>query len=256
MPWAKLDDGFTDHPKVMAAGPMASWLFVCGVTYSARMLTDGFIPVTQVRKLADLDNAIALAERLVEVGLWERCRDGFRIHDYLEYQPSAEKVRADRKAAQERMQRVRSGEVRPNNERSSEEVRLPRPTPVVPVEIPAVDVSKPTVSHPPERGAYTQEFEETFWKPYPPTNGSKADAFKAWKQMSGDDRASAIAALPAWLACDRWREGYVKHAASWLRGRMWEVAPAAARASPNGRQPQERRPHPKPVDFDALRRAH
>lgn len=135
MPWAKLDDGFTDHPKVMAAGPLASWLFVCGLTYSARMLTDGFIPTTQVRKLADLDNAMALADRLVEVGLWERCDDGFLIHDYLEYQPSAEKVRTERKAAQERMQRIRSGEVRANNERSSGEVRPPRthPVPVTPV---------------------------------------------------------------------------------------------------------------------------
>jgi hypothetical protein len=93
---------------------------------------------------------------------------------------------------------------------------------------------------PPARGRYTEEFEQ-FWKPYPPTNGSKADAFKAWKQLSAGDRAAAIAALPAWLACDRWREGYVKHAGSWLRGRMWEVAPAP-RASPNGSKPEERRP--------------
>jgi hypothetical protein len=95
-------------------------------------------------------------------------------------------------------------------------------------------VSKPTVSHPPARGVYTQEF-EGFWKPYPPTNGSKADAFKAWKQLSAQDRAAAVAALPSWLNCDKWREGYVKHAGAWLRGRMWEVAPA--RASPNGHSP-------------------
>lgn len=96
------------------------------------------------------------------------------------------------------------------------------------------EVSKPPVSHPPGRGAYTQEFEQ-FWKPYPPTNGSKADAFKAWKQLSVEERALAVRALPTWLACDRWREGYVKHAGSWLRGRMWEVAPANGRASPNGK---------------------
>lgn len=133
MPWAKIDDGFTDHPKVIAAGPLASWLYVCGLTYCARLLTDGFVPTGQVRKLADVDGAMELADKLVSVGLWSRVDGGFQIHDYLEYNPSAEKVKAERKAAQERMQRARSGEVRANNGRSSgagaEEVQPPRPVP-------------------------------------------------------------------------------------------------------------------------------
>ena len=133
MPWAKIDDGFTDHPKVIEAGPLASWLYVCGLTYCARLLTDGFVPTGQVRKLADVDGAMELADKLVSVGLWTRVEGGFQIHDYLEYNPSAEKVKAERKAAQERMQRVRSGEVRANNGRSSgagsEEVQPPRPVP-------------------------------------------------------------------------------------------------------------------------------
>lgn len=131
MAWVRVDDSFADHPKVIEAGPMASWLYVCGLTYCARLLTDGFIPDGQVRKLADLDGAKQLAEKLVEVGLWERADDGYRVHDYLEYNPTADKVRADRKAAQERMQRHRSGEVRANIEGSSDEVRVPHahPTP-------------------------------------------------------------------------------------------------------------------------------
>lgn len=96
MPWAKFDDLFPDHPKVLRAGPMASWLFVCGVCYSARMLTDGFIPLGQVRKLADLDGAMQLAEILVEVGLWERTVDGFLIHDYLVYNPTRARVEQTR----------------------------------------------------------------------------------------------------------------------------------------------------------------
>lgn len=139
MPWAKIDDGFTDHPKVIAAGPMASWLYVCGLTYSARLLTDGFIPAGQVRKLADVDGATALADTLVSVGLWERAEGGFQIHDYLEYNPSAEKVKAERKAAQERMQKLRSGEVRANKERSSGagsgELQAPRPVPSRPTPV-------------------------------------------------------------------------------------------------------------------------
>ena len=96
MTWIKLDDQFPDHPKVMAAGPLAAWLYVCGLAYCARLLTDGYLPAAQVRKLADVDEATALADRLVGVGLWERVEGGFRVHDYLEYQPSADRVRATR----------------------------------------------------------------------------------------------------------------------------------------------------------------
>lgn len=86
----KLDDAFADHPKVMAAGPLASWLHVCALLYCSRLLTDGYIPIAQVRKLADIDGAIDLADRLVEVGLWDRADDGYQVHDYLDYNPSRE----------------------------------------------------------------------------------------------------------------------------------------------------------------------
>jgi hypothetical protein len=92
MAWVKLDDQFADHPKVLQAGPLAGWLYICGLTYCSRLLTDGFIPSGQVRRLADLKNPDALAKRLVDAGLWESCEGGFRIHDYLEYQPTKERV--------------------------------------------------------------------------------------------------------------------------------------------------------------------
>ncbi len=102
MPWAKLDDNFADHPKVVEAGPLAGWLYVTGLCYAARHLTDGFIPQGQVRKLADVDNASGLAGKLVEVGLWERVEVGYQIHDYCEYNPSAEKVKQERAASAKR----------------------------------------------------------------------------------------------------------------------------------------------------------
>lgn len=125
MSWIKLDDQFPDHTKVMACGPAAGWLYVCGLCYCGRMLTDGFIPQGQVRKLADLDNPLELAARLVEHGLWERVKDGFLIHDYLEYNPSRQQVMAERGAAKERMKKNRNGsspEVQPNITRTSQEL--------------------------------------------------------------------------------------------------------------------------------------
>jgi len=98
MAWVKIDDQFADHPKVLAAGPLASWLYVCGLTYCGRYLTDGWIPRSQVKKLADVDNAMVLAERLVIIGLWDETEDGFIVHDYLEYNPTREDVKAYRDA--------------------------------------------------------------------------------------------------------------------------------------------------------------
>jgi hypothetical protein len=114
MSWAKLDDQFPDHVKVMGAGPLASWLHVCGLCYCGRMLTDGYIPFRQVRKLADVDNPEELAAILVREGLWEEAPGGYVIHDYLDYNPSREKVEATRQARSEagRAGGLRSGEAR------------------------------------------------------------------------------------------------------------------------------------------------
>lgn len=160
MVWAKLDDGFPDHPKVLAAGPLAAWLYVCGLAYAARLLTDGFIPTVQVGRLAALQGAEDLAGRLVSVGLWERVDGGYRVHDYLDWNTPASHIKRDRAAAAERMRRLRSGDtpapapagsaaVRPNTARTngerSGEVRQPTPVPT-PVPVRSETDSGPTPS--------------------------------------------------------------------------------------------------------------
>lgn len=122
MRWVRLDEQFTDHPKVLQAGPLAGWLYVCGLTYCSRYLTDGFIPAAQVRRLAAVNNAAQLAQRLVDVGLWEVKENGYLVHDYLDYQQGSAIVRRERDAAKTRMRRLRSDDVRANRERSSSEV--------------------------------------------------------------------------------------------------------------------------------------
>lgn len=148
MPWLKLDDQFCDHPKIIEAGPLAGWLHVCGMLYCARLLTDGFIPAGQVRKLADVDNAGALADTLVEVGLWDRVDGGFQVHDYLEYNPSREKVLAERDANKQRQERYRerhSDRTNTVTNAVTDTVSNTRPVPVpTPVPIsPTQDSEKP-----------------------------------------------------------------------------------------------------------------
>ena len=53
--------------------------------------------------LADRDAAVELAN----AGLWDQCSDGWRFHDWAEYQPTREQVLAERAAATERKRRSR-----------------------------------------------------------------------------------------------------------------------------------------------------
>jgi hypothetical protein len=103
MPWFRLDDSFDSHPKVIAAGNEAVGLYVrCG-TYCARHLTDGYIP----EHIALLYGSPALAETLVRTKLWRRARGGWRMRDYLDYNPSAQTVDNERAAKTERQRRWR-----------------------------------------------------------------------------------------------------------------------------------------------------
>lgn len=111
MSWVKLDDQMMTHPKILAAGPEAAWLFVCSLMYSSNQLTDGFVPTVAVPVLTTIRHPNAAVQVLVRVGLWERAEGGYRIHDYLDYQPSAEKVRLTRRSDRNR----KTGAFRPES---------------------------------------------------------------------------------------------------------------------------------------------
>lgn len=111
MSWVKLDDGFPDHPKILAAGALAGFLWTCGLAYCNRQkVKTGFIPETKVPVLFPLPQPMKLAAKLVAVGLWERADDGFQVHDYHDFQPS-ENLRAARSEAG-KLGGARSGQVR------------------------------------------------------------------------------------------------------------------------------------------------
>jgi hypothetical protein len=113
--WVKLDDQLPDHPKIIAAGPAASWLFVAGLCFASRYLTDGHIPTHMLGHLTKQPKPGALAARLVELGLWGTVDDGWQVHDYTQYQRSREQIEDERRKASRRQSRKRhavtSGEV-------------------------------------------------------------------------------------------------------------------------------------------------
>lgn len=104
MPWFRLDEAFHHHPKVRQAGnaPIGLWVR-CG-TWSAQYLTDGYITAEVAHDFGSQREI----DRLTNTGLWVTNGAGFVIPDYLEYNPSAEQVRAERAKARERAQKRRN----------------------------------------------------------------------------------------------------------------------------------------------------
>ena len=95
MSWVRIDDHAPRHPKQLQAGPLACWLWVCGLSYCSEHLTDGNIPSAALVTF-NIPKPEREAERLVAVGLWDVTDTGYRVHDYHEYQPSKGQV-AERK---------------------------------------------------------------------------------------------------------------------------------------------------------------
>jgi len=115
--WSKIDGTIAHHPKLIAAGPIAAWFYVCGLTYASTYGTDGFIPDTEAPHVTPLDDPQDAIKRLVEAGLWHRRKGGYQIHDFLDYQPSGAKMKAGRIAA-----RRRSAEYRARHSAQPEDV--------------------------------------------------------------------------------------------------------------------------------------
>jgi hypothetical protein len=110
-------------------------------------------------------------------------------------------------------------------------LRTDEPSPPDSGDPPAPTPKKPRPADPPG-------FVE-FWAAYPKGHGSRKAAADWWRQHKPDDAAVAeiMAGLAAWHRSRRWREGYVKDAERWLRGRLWENPPPAGAAS-NGAIPE------------------
>ena len=119
MTWLRLDDGFSEHRKVIDLSDAAFRLHVSALCFCARNLTDGFLSEAASHRCYPKPKA-AIAE-LLQAKLWTRTSSGYTIHDYLTYNPTRERVAAEREAAKIRMR----GNIRAKFGRSSGEVHQP-----------------------------------------------------------------------------------------------------------------------------------
>lgn len=98
--WFKVDDSFFSNPKTAMLSDGATALWLRSGSWSAQQLTDGFIPSRMVPMFRGSDDSV---RELCDVGLWERDeeRDGYRFHDWSDYQPDGEEVDALRRKRSE-----------------------------------------------------------------------------------------------------------------------------------------------------------
>ena len=103
--WVKIDEGLPRHPKVLSAAAqlgrdgVARVLSVLlqGLCYASEHLTDGFLPREAVDQFSDRrprDVAKVLSSE--QVGLWETTDGGYQCHDYTDYNPAAQTIKARR----------------------------------------------------------------------------------------------------------------------------------------------------------------
>ena len=210
MPWFRVDDGFHGHPKVDMLSPAAVGIWTLCGSWSAQYLTDGLVFARTVAKFGGTD---AEVQELVHSGLWLDNGDGsYQFKDWADYQPVKADVEAEREAARERMRKVRAakkgaGDVRPNTQRTSEEVRVTPPSPALPIP------SQPN----PSPDAFA-----TWYAAYPKKVGKGAAerAFKA--ALKKTDLETLTAGRDRYIAATRDTDPkFIANPATWLNGERW-----------------------------------
>jgi hypothetical protein len=124
MAWARIDDGFHDHPKIDELGLAAVGLWTLCLTWAHRhrrtALVPGHITEARVRKIAG-KQADNLVQELVTSRLWEvePHVGGWVIHDFADYLPKErdpdERRAAGRKGAASRWQDARQPDGKPDS---------------------------------------------------------------------------------------------------------------------------------------------
>lgn len=117
--WVKLSDTFAEDPRWEKLGAAGMALHVAALCYCNRLLTDGVLTRTRAERLFPVDDPAGVVDSLITAGFWRVIGDDVEIVDYDVDQKKREQVEAERAAARERMNRLRSGEHRANFTRSS-----------------------------------------------------------------------------------------------------------------------------------------
>jgi hypothetical protein len=202
MTWIKLDDGFPTNPKILPLSDSAFRLYIEGLCYSGKYLTDGLLNEVIVRRLGD-------PKELVEAGIWEEVEGGYLIINYTEYQTPKAEVEKKREQSRERNERYRTR------------------------------VTNASLTHTDNRIQNTENINnywDEFWKIYPLKVG-KGAALKAFEKAVKRATPEEIIAGAQRYAKDPNRDpGYTAHAATWLNADRWGDSLLPPKTPANGSQ--------------------
>lgn len=260
MTWVKLDDQFYDNAKNRALGSTGRDAFIASICYCTKGRTDGMIPKGDVPLVLAMAQAKpSTTTELIKAGRWIDHGSQIEVAEYLKYNPSREKVLADRAAAIERMRSKRGSPERsdeqtdecsdeqegeqegePPGERSPVGSHTPFPFPY-----PSPDPGPETDSSPPAtaNGASSKSLAVVddvlflaFWSAYP-KHKSRGAAWKAWQAAIKKADPESIIDAARRYAIERKGEDptYTPHGSSWLNQERWLDEPTVKQpAEPKG----------------------
>jgi hypothetical protein len=120
MTWIKLDDQVTEHPKTAGLSCEAWTLWIHGLTYCSRNLTDGVIPKPYLPRLSPVRRVKKATQELLDAGLWvdeesshARQKASRERRKASNGADSADPVAVDVAARHERLSRPCRGDVTP-----------------------------------------------------------------------------------------------------------------------------------------------
>jgi hypothetical protein len=225
--WARVDDGWWSHPKVVDLSLAAKGLWIAGLSWSCGQRLDT-IPDGIVRMIGGSKTE---ANELLSVCLWERVEGGYRIHDWHRYQDlsiSEKRAEAGRKGGvrsrppgskpkQTDFASEANGEAGPSH---------PIPTHTNPTKTQSVALVEANGS--PATPAKTQQYRpafEAFNSAYPrkAKKGEAAKAYERARKLISDELLLSAAEKYAFAYRASGRNpDFIPYPATWLNGRCWD----------------------------------
>ena len=216
MNWIKLDNNFLENRKIDSLSPLAKLLYLDGLLYSSRQMTDGFIPKSRVGAIEQQP----LVAEILSVsewsnGLWYEVEGGYQIHDIEKYQKPKAYIEEVQRKNQEKLANWRKRKRLEEGETVTGEVTAS-------VTDGVTKLQGELVTQPEFEVKEEKEFQE-FWNLYPRKDGLKdcRDAFRdAIKRNSFPvilegviryieflKKSDQAIAIPAhWLRAERWND--------------------------------------------------
>ena len=225
MVWVKLDDGMPSRPEILDLSDAAFRLFVSGLCYIGKHLTDGAISAAAVLTLGVRQPKRAVSE-LIDAGLWQKTDTGYFVPDFLSYNLSREVVERKRAETRDRVQRYRGRNSVTGDVTNAVTNGVSNTSPV-----PSRSRSRKDQERTAADAAADERFER-FWAVYP-NKVKKPAALKAWTRINPDGATTdaIIAGVERETRSRQWTKDdgeYIPHPATWLNQRQWEDNPVAA----------------------------